>query len=106
MKWLALVIAGGLIGYLFYLLWKASRDLWKSRDNLFLLIRFALVAAFLALIGYTLYQNFDVGDFLMGLLWIVLGIAVLSGLIAVVERLEQNSELKKGSAKGDKNPLE
>jgi hypothetical protein len=105
MNALVIIIAGILVGCLIYLLWRISRDLWKSRDNLFLVIRFALVAAFLALIGYTLYQNFDLGDLLMGLLWLFLGIVLLSVLLAIVERLEQKFALKEGSTKGNKTPL-
>jgi NhaP-type Na+/H+ or K+/H+ antiporter len=105
MNVLTLIIAGCLIGYLLYLLWRISSDLWKSRDNFFLVMRFALTAAFLALIGYILYQNFDLGDLLLGLLSLFLGILLLSMLLAVVERLEKNFELKKGSTKDNKTPL-
>ena len=105
MNVLILVIAVILISYLFYLLWKISRDLWKSRDNVFLFIRFALTAVFLALISYTLYLNFDLGDLLVGIVWLFLGIVLLSILLAVVERLEQNFERKKGSTKDNKTPL-
>ena len=100
MNVLAVVIAGS---FMVYLLWRISRGLWKSRHNLFLVIRFSLAAAFLALIGYTLYLNFDLGDLLMGLLWVFLGIILLSVLLAVVERLEQNFELKK--PQGNKTSL-
>ena len=105
MNVLTLIIAVSLTSYLFYLLWKISRDLWKSRDNVFLFIRFALTAAFLALISYILYQNFDLGDLLVGIVWLFLGIVLLSILLAVVERLEQNYERKKGSTKDNKTPL-
>jgi hypothetical protein len=105
MNVLTLIIAGCLTGYLLYLLWRISSGLWKSRDNFFLVMRFALTAAFLALIGYTLYQNFDLGDLLLGLLSLFLGILLLSILLAVVERLEKNFELKKGSTKDNKTPL-
>lgn len=97
MNLLVLSIGGILSGFLCYLLWRISRNLWRSRDNLFLLIRFALAAVVLALIGYFLYQNFDVGDLLMGLLWLSLGIFLLSALLATIEKLEQDFKLKKDS---------
>lgn len=105
MNALTLLFAGILGLFLFYLLWRITRNLWRSRDNLFLLIRFALAASFLFLIGYTLYQNFDLGDLLMGLVWLSVGILLLSALLATVERLEQSFKLKKGSDKDNKTSL-
>jgi hypothetical protein len=104
MNALVLIVAGILVGYLIYLLWKILRDLWKSRNNLFSLIRFILAFSVLALIGYILYQNFDIGDLLTGLLWLFLGIFVLSALLAIVERMEQNFKPKKGGGKDNKTP--
>jgi len=94
MNVLGVLIAGFLVVFLFYLLWRITKGLWNSRDNLFLLLRFALAASFLLLVGYTLYLNFDIGDLLMGLLCLALGIFLLSALLATVERLEQNFKLK------------
>jgi len=102
MNVVALVVAGILAACLFYLLWKSTRDLWRSRDNLFVLIRFVLAVAFLFLTGYALYQNFDLSDLLMGLLWLSLGIFVLAALLATVERLEQKFRLKRGGDKDNK----
>jgi amino acid transporter len=97
-----LIVAGVLVIFLLYLIWRITRGLWKSRDDLFLLLRFALAASFLFLIGYILYQNFDLGDLLMGFLWLSLGIFLLSALLATVEKLEQNFKLKEGNDKDKK----
>jgi len=100
-----LVIAGILIGLLCYLLLRRSADLRKSSDNLFLFIRFALVAAFLGLIGYTIYQNLDLSDLLVGLLWLAAGILLLSVVVATIEKLEQKFRQKKDSQKNNKTSL-
>jgi len=97
-----LLIAGVLVAFLLYLIWRITRGLWKSRDDLFLLLRFALAASFLFLVGYVLYQNFDLSDLLMGFLWLSLGIFLLSALLATVEKLEQNFKLKEGNDKDKK----
>jgi len=102
MNVVVLLIGGLFVLFLVYLLWRIIRDLWKSRDNLFLLVRFALAVSFLVLIGYLLYQNFDISDLLMGLLWLSLGIFLLSALLATVERLEQKFTLKKESEENNK----
>jgi len=102
MNVLVLVAAAVFVSFLFYLLWRITRDLWRFKDNLFLLIRLALVASFLVLVGYTLYQNIDLGDLLMGLLWLSLGLFLLSALLVVIERLEQSFKLNKGSDKDNK----
>ena len=97
MSLVILSIGGILSCFLCYLLWRISRGLWHARDNLFQLARFALAAVFLGLMGYLVYQNFDVGDLLMGLLWLSLGIFLLSALLATIEKLEQDFKLKKGN---------
>ena len=105
MNTLMLLIAGVLAIFLCYLLLRIAKDLWRSRDNAFLLIRFAIAASFLFLIGYTLDQNFDLSDLLMGLVWLSVGILLLSALLATVEKLEQSFKLKKGSDKDNKTSL-
>jgi amino acid transporter len=105
MNVLVLVTTAVFVSFLFYILWRITRDLWRFRDNLFLLIRFALVTSFLVLVGYTLYQNIDLGDLLMGLLWLSLGLFLLTALLVTIERLEQSFKLNKGSDKDKKTSL-
>ena len=96
MNALGVLVAALLVGFSLFILWKVTRDLWNSRENLFLLLRFTLVAAFLVLAAYILYQNFDVSDLLMGLLWLSLGIFLLAALLATVEKLEGSFRSKQG----------
>jgi len=91
-----LLVAVVVVGLLCYFLLRRDRDLEKPADNVFLFIRFILVVTFLGLIGYTIYQNLDLSDLIVGLLWVAAGILVLSVVIATIERVEQKLRRKKG----------